>query len=417
MGYKYLHVNTKHLPTTKTSSYRINLQEPIKHATHVEVVAFSTQNDFYNVHEKNNRFQFLFRGPNLDTSLTITENAHAIYDMNFSINPDFYTHEDMVDAINNSMQESVYAIPGQTDFELGVVLRPDLTTNGLQQANDFPPGSPVKTVRILFSINAGKTIVKIDHEDGAGTDLINYGFMSYFEYEVFEFESSIYRRLGFTRDQIFFTDSYYGQNSELLEQVNTNGDPQSLVKFNTKYDVISHEGGKSGGKFDPSDKYVSVSSVSTDGEKYRTFEKCFALASLTRNFAYSKGLAWETHEALHLYSDLVSDFETTSHNYKNIGRSEQTNLLVRIPVDVNRASWIHYISREQEAVHSLNKSYFSSFNISLTSTHSKTHFTSDAYQSFAFTLKFTTKDEEVEPNIRQYESSERGQVRTQYERV
>ena len=51
------------------------------------------------------------------------------------------------------------------------------------------------------------------------------------------------------------------------------------------------------------------------------------------------------------------------------------------------------------------------------STHSNKPFLTNAFNSFAITLKFTTKDDQDEPNIRQYESIERGSMRTQYERV
>jgi hypothetical protein len=411
MGYSYLHVNTKHLASANTSEYTINLQEPLKHVTHVEVVSFSTQNDFHNVNENNNEFKFLFRGAVLDDrEPTGVGNFHAIYDLHFSIEPDFYTHEEMIEAMMASMADSPFAYPaGQTDLSLGVVLRPDLSVYADEfSAGTFPPGSDVKLVRISISLKQGKTVITIDTPPG-GADLINYGFMTYNFSELKEFEASIYHRLGFSRDQIFFQENDYNTNADLLDQA-----VATTYKFNSANDFAVHEHSL------PANNaiYVSVSAETTYEKRIFIFKKCFVLGSTSgRNIKNSKGLAYETHQALHVFSDLVIDYQTTSENYRQIGRAEQTNLLVRVPIEVNRASWIHYISREQETVHSVNKSYFSSFKLMMTSTHSNKPFKRDAFQPFAITLKFTTKDDEDEPNIRQYESSERGQVRTQYERV
>ena len=97
------------------------LEQPLQHVTHVEVIAFSTQNDFYNVHENNSEFKFLFRGPNLDPTLVPEDSNHNIYDMTFDIAPNWYTHEGLVDAANQSMLNSLYADPGQTDISTGVI--------------------------------------------------------------------------------------------------------------------------------------------------------------------------------------------------------------------------------------------------------------------------------------------------------
>ena len=410
MGFKYLHVNTKHLPTQSTSSYNVMLEQPLQHVTHVEVISFSTQNDFYNVHENNSEFKFLFRGPNLDTSLPPEDSVHTIYDMNFDIAPNWYTHEGLVDAVNEAMLNSLYAEPGQTDISTGVILRPTLTT---YLATGFPAGSPAKRVKIRFSASEGKTVVTIDTPPGEGTNAINYGFMSYDYENRDEFSSSIYHRLGFKNNQVFFQHDVYSSNGDLFNQTR----PSTDIQFNSQYDMAFHTHGESALE---KDDFVSIHSgvgVSASHKVLNTYSKCFGLGSVFRNTKTSGMLAWETHEALHISSDIVADFESTTPNYKNTGRSEQTNQLVRIPIDVNRASWIHYITREQEAVHSVRKSYIQNLTLTMRSTHSNKPFLTNAFNSFAITLKFTTKDDEDEPNIRQYESIERGSVRTQYERV
>jgi hypothetical protein len=410
MGYKYLHVNTSHLPTQSTSSYNIMLEQPLQHVTHVEVIAFSTQNDFYNVHEKNSEFKFLFRGPNLDTTLVPEDSNHTIYDMTFDIAPNWYTHEGLVDAANQSMLNSLYADPGQTDISTGVILRPNLTT---YLAGGFPAGSVAKKVKIRFSASEGRTVVICETIPGE-TNNINYGFMSHTYANRDEFSSSIYHRMGFKSNQVFFQDDVYASNGHLFNNLR----PTTDVQFNSIYDLAYHT--HSEDSFVDKDDFVSIHTGATVSRVHavlNTYDKCFGLGSVSRNTKSSGMLAWETHEALHISSDIVGDFESTTPNYKNTGRSEQTNQLCRIPIDVNRASWIHYITREQEAVHSVRKSYIQSLTLTMRSTHSNVPFLTNAFNSFSITLKFTTKDDQDEPNIRQYESIERGSMRTQYERV
>jgi hypothetical protein len=408
MGYQYLHVNTRHLPTSDTSSYNITLEKPLKNVTHVEVMSFSTQNDFFNIHKDNNEFKFLFRGGNLDTTLTDT---HAIYDMSFSIKPAFYTHTELVDKMNTVMNESDYADAGQTDISLGVVLRPDLSIfDGA--SGDFPIGSVAKKVRIRFSVSNGKTVITVDTPPAEPAQAINYGFMSYYFKDIDEFENSIYRRLGFKKNQVFFQAESYNTNEELLEQTIVT----ATVKFNANYDLLAHTGGNIlGNEF----VYVSNANLPKDElQKLFIYEKCFQLASPQRSIKSSHGLGWETHEALIISSDLVDDYQSTTHNYKDTGRAEQTNQLIKVPVTTNRASWIHYISRESEAIHVISKSYIQSIKLTMKSIHSTKTFQTNEFNSFAITLRFTIKnDEDSDASIRQYESYQRGAIQTQNERV
>jgi hypothetical protein len=442
MGIKYLHVNTKHLPSTHTSKYTVNLQEPLKNVTHVEVISFSTQNDFHNISEGNNSINFLFRGPSVDPSLN---DVHAIYDMSFTIEPAFYTHDELIDAIKTSMMESIYADLSATgDGSSGIVLAPNLTIGA------YPVAAVEKRILIDISNIDGKTKIVMGYPPSSepSSTKIDFGVMSYEFRNRDEFENSIYHRLGFKKKQIFFSayangtpeggDLPYTQNDQLFQQVDEDGAPlvATNVKFNVDGDLALHGHTHVGThvSFDEDDgsaiylkTYIPAYRKLTSAEKHATphlslvglFNKVFILQSTTnvRFTKVSSRLAWETHEAVHITCDIVNDYETTSHNYARVGRTELTNELVRIPVEVNRASWIHYFSRESEMVHTVQQAYIQKISLGMRSTHSRREFASDAYNSFAISLKFTTKDDDTEPSIRQYESVERGQFRTQYERV
>ena len=405
MGVKYVHVNTRHLTTQETSVFNVHLSEPLKNVTHVEAVSFSSQNDFYNIQKGNNNLRFVFRGPGVDDSLDPADNVDAIYEMKFTITPGFYTHADMINEINNEMIKSSYCdVTATGDGSEGVVLAPKLTVGY------YPVGDVEKRIYILFSIADGKTVITMGFPVGEPINRINWGFLSYLWSEGDEFHNSIWNRLGFGSHQVLFTAEKYVTNKELFAQTAT-------TSVNINYDKGFHDH-----RWDSILDQADFVTMMTETYHVRTnhlevFTKTFQIGSTLRNIKISNRLAWETHEGLVLTTDLVNDFESTTHNYPMTGRCEPTNTLVRVPIQVNRASWVHYISRENEAVHDVCKPLIRSFNLSMQSSHSRKPFHRSEYQSFAVTLKFTTKDDEVEQNIRQYESIERGSIRTQNERV
>src|SRR5210317_202894 len=71
MSYRYLHIDSTHLEHIRSHEYeyKVNLLEPIRNATHMELTSFSIANDFYNVIEENNDFRMIFkRTPTVGTT-------------------------------------------------------------------------------------------------------------------------------------------------------------------------------------------------------------------------------------------------------------------------------------------------------------------------------------------------------------
>jgi hypothetical protein len=59
---RYLHINSRHLPRQPNQEqFSINLLEPIRNASHMELTAFSVANDFSNVMSDNNKFRMIFK--------------------------------------------------------------------------------------------------------------------------------------------------------------------------------------------------------------------------------------------------------------------------------------------------------------------------------------------------------------------
>ena len=399
MGYKYIHVNTKHLPTQNSSKYNITLAEPINHCTHVEVVGFSTQNDLYNIAEDNNVIRFIFRGGALDPA--VTPNTNSILHAEFEIPPAFYTHDQMIEAIETAMRESVYYNSSATDAApSGIVITPEL------MVGSYPVGAVKKNVLIMFSIADGKTIIKMSYPVGEPTSKITHAWLACRFSDAAEWHNSILNRLGFASRQILFIGTFLDNSQLFGQEVHT-----TSMTVNSEYDRAYHTHEK------VVDYYLKANYLTSELFNKQLYEKTFAIDSVQRNTKVSGHLAFETHEALTITCDLISDYQSTTHNTRNTRACELTNTLIHIGITTNRGSWIHYVARENEAVHAITKPTLQQFNIAMISSHSRLPFLKDAYQSFCITLKITTKDDYTRDNILQYESYERGAMVSQYERV
>jgi hypothetical protein len=405
MGVKYIHVNTKHLPTQNSSKFNITLAEPINHCTHVEVVGFSTQNDLYNVAEGNNRLGFVFRGGTIATDRPVGDTRNSILEAVFEIPPAFYTHDQMIEALETSMRESVYYNSAATEAEsLGIVISPNLVLG------NYPLGVVKKNVLMQFSTADGKTVIKMSYPTGEPPNRITHAWLAYRFSDKEEWHNSILNRLGFASRQVLFVADVYRTNSELFGQEATT----TTMTVNSNYDLAYHKHDKVTNFYHLK---ANTTPVASRSDQQQLHAKTFSIDSVVRNTKGSGHLAFETHEALTITCDLISDYQSTTHNTRNTRACELTDTLIHIPITTNRASWIHYISRDNESVHAITKPTLQQFNIAMLSSHSKVPFLQEAYQSFCITLKITTKDDYVKDNILQYESYERGAIASQYERV
>jgi hypothetical protein len=403
MGVKYVHVNTKHLPTQNSSKFTVQLAESINHCTHIECVGFSTQNDLYNVAEGNNVLRFIFRGGNFDTSVSPFENENSILHAEFEIPPAFYTHDQMIEAVETSMRESVYYNSAKSDLEsLGIVITPEL------MVGSYPIGAVKKNVLILFTTSEGKSVIKMSYPAGEPADKVTHAWLAYRLSDAEEWHNSILNRLGYSARQILFIADHYSTNLQLFGQESTT----TAMTVNSDYDRSYHTHEK------VEDYYLKANVPhSARSDRQQLYEKTFSIDSVQRNTKGSGHLAFETHEALRITCDLIGDFQSTTANTRVSRMCELTDTLIHIPITSNRASWVHYIARENESVHAITKPTLKQFTVAMFSSHSAVPFLKEAYQSFCLTLKITTKDDYTRDNILQYESYERGAMVSQYERV
>ena len=401
MGIKYVHLNTKHLPTQNSSKFTVTLAEPINHCTHIECVGFSTQNDLYNVAEGNNVLRFMFRGGAFDPS--ISPNTNSILHAEFEIPPAFYTHDQMIEAVETSMRESVYYNSAKSDLEpLGIVITPEL------MVGSYPTGAVKKNVLILFTTSEGKTVIKMSYPTGEPPDRVTHAWLAYRLSDAEEWHNSILNRLGYSARQILFIADHYSSNDQLLGQQSST----SNMTVNNNYNHSYHTHEK------VEDQFITANVPGAPrSEKQQLYEKTFSVDSVIRNTKGSGHLAFETHEALRITCDLIGDFQSTTANTRVSRMCELTDTLIHIPITSNRASWVHYIARENESVHAITKPILKQFTVAMFSSHSAVPFLKEAYQSFCLTLKITTKDDYTRDNILQYESYERGAMVSQYERV
>jgi hypothetical protein len=93
---RYLHINSRHLPRQPNQEqFSINLLEPIRNASHMELTAFSVANDFSNIMNENNKFRILFKR-NPDTGVSP---LNDVYMIEVALEAGFYTHAEMIEGI------------------------------------------------------------------------------------------------------------------------------------------------------------------------------------------------------------------------------------------------------------------------------------------------------------------------------
>jgi hypothetical protein len=391
---RYLHINSRHLPRQPNQEqFSINLLEPIRNASHMELTAFSVANDFSNVMSDNNKFRMIFkRQP--DTGVSA---LNDLYMIEVSLEAGFYTHSEMIEGIlaqitltSNGFYDSGSQTPDGDGF---YTVYPKLLAVG---SSTFTTQT---TYGVLFKPTVesnGKTTIEFKVVGGVA-DGLKYAFLSY-PYEKYDeyFHDSLLHRLGYTKQQIYFSDEDIIDSGTVFTE--TAGSNNSVVLTNQRIvleDVIPNS--------------IAVSSTIITGYS-RNFSN-----SARQKYTSAK-LAFETHSHVQITCDLIHDIQTTSYNYKTLGKTEFSDVLAEVPIEVNRASWVHYLPQALTHVHKIDNALIRNFKLGLKNIHSNRHFKSqnDEHKQFQITLKIYIMDDETIPNQEFFNSIKQGDQNFSY---
>ena len=180
MGVKYVLIDSKHqrhhIDERGTTKIQVKLNQPIEHATTVEVSSFSTSNELYNVKTGENKFSFIVY------NLSIASPTIKVY--TFGVIPGMYTISDLVDTCNLQISGS-----------------------------DF---TAVTNVTANFFLLSSNKVQLTTSSTGTGKRrLILYS-------SVTTFHNSIFNRLGFNRQQVFQSTDVYASHNFIYSDYNVN---------------------------------------------------------------------------------------------------------------------------------------------------------------------------------------------------
>ena len=391
---RYLHINSRHLPrTANQEQFSINLLEPIRNASHMELTAFSVANDFSNILPNNNKLRMLFkRHP--DTGITA---LNDVYMIEVELEEGFYTHGEMIDEIlaqitttANGYYDSSTQTPDGDGF---YTLYPKVLAIG---ASSFANQT---TYGVLFKPtheSNGKT--SFDFKTVSGTaDGLKYVLLSY-PYEQYDelFHDSILHRLGYTKNQIYFSDENISSSTQIFLSVSGATNSIKLTNQRVVLDDVVHD-------------TLSIASPLSNLPIYSRHFSVVAKQKYT-----SAKLAFETHSHLRLTCDLIHDIQETTYNYKTLGKTEMSDVLCEIPVENNRASWIHYLPNQFTHLHKIDNPLIRNFKIGLKNPHNNRHFKNDEHKQFQISLKIYIMDDESIPNQEFFDSIKQGEQNFSY---
>lgn len=390
MSYRYLHIDSTHLDHLQEGQfeYSVSLLEPIKNASHIELTSFSIANDMYNVVEDRNEFRMLFkRKPS-----SATTPLNDVYMLSVFITPGFYTHQELLSAIITQLTTASNGYTSTLDttddyyeffprvLAVGSSVFADQTTYGL---------------KIKFTAEtSGKTLIQMKAVTSPVADPLTYGMLAYpFEDLAENFHDSIMHRMGFTKYQVYFTEKTITDSTQVFLTVGSVNNSINLVYQKNIYQSLA-------------------SSYALSNISLRPFTREFTNSSYED--LLSNKLAWETHSSLILTCDLVHDIQTTTHRYLTLGKTEFSDALAHLSIDVNRASWVHYVPQSYTHLHKVDNPLIRNFRIGLKNPHNNRHFKADEHKAFQVSFKIHTMDDESIPNREMFNSISTGMQNYQF---
>ena len=390
MSYRYLHIDSTHLEHIRSHEYeyKVNLLEPIRNATHMELTSFSIANDFYNVIEENNDFRMIFKR----TPTVGTTQLNDVYVLELSLDKGFYTHQELITALIAQINLSANGYnPQAVDADGYIEFFPKVISGTTPIATQTTYSLKIK----MTAETSGKTLIQIKPITTPVSEPLGYGMLSY-PYELHDeyFSDSILHRLGYTKYQVYFSDENITDSTSAFLSNATSANRISLVNQSI---------------IDPN---ITSSDLAISSTVLTGFVRYF-VNSATRDIRSNK-LAWETHAGLTLTCDLIHDIQETTNRYKKLGKTEMSDTLCQIPITVNRASWVNYIPNPQTHLHKIDNPLIRNFRLGVKNPHNNRHFKGDEHKPFQITLKIHTMDDESIANREFFNSIAQGMKNFSY---
>ena len=357
MGVKYVSVDSMDRRAHEnTSRIHVELSEPIEHATSVEVVSFSTANEFFNVVEDYNLFRIIIYAP-----LLANPTSGSI---NLEVAPGLYTGTQLVDALN------AQAVAAAANPVTGV------------------------SVTVTFTLDVGgRVILKVSTSAAAVRRAVIFQ-------EGRNYAKSIPYRLGFSKQQTLRVNNRLNAGAPVGHE--------DIVAIGVIYNLIRRRG-----LGDNTIEYMDPRTHQFYAEDDPDFPDDFPYEvwrteNAAQNGAQGEGIVgnhilFEAHPFVTLRSSLVSDYTKTlmeddaGHPNGHFSTC-QDSVLCKINIDVNVYSWVHYESHlNQTMVHELSGKPINSFWIEL-SDQTGEAFRGMSFKDYNVILKFETVDPHAERN-------------------
>jgi hypothetical protein len=353
MGYEYVSVDSMNRRAhERTSRILVQLSEPIQHATSVEVVSFSTANEFFNVFEGYNTMHFEVYSP-----FVVSPENRSVF---LTVDPGLYTGAELVAALNARA--------------LVAAVHPTTGTN----------------VTISFSLDeTGRVAIKVSTPSASRRVVIYQAGKNY--------NKSIPYRLGFSRTQTVRTNlqggGVNGAIPNLIRNTFDSAAPTPIAEYldprvgsTTEPNSYIEESPFAGGHDPPRLPYEVWNTIDSTQN-----------GPLATHPVVGANILFEAHPFVVLRSSLVNDFTKTlleEDDGHPSGRcsTTQDSVLCKVNIDRNLYSWIHYESHINQAmVHQLSGKPLSSFWVELADSNGEA-FNGLEFKDYQLILKFETAD-------------------------
>jgi hypothetical protein len=341
MGVTYVHIDSKdRMHHETTSKMLVRLSTPIQKATSVKLVSFSTANELYTVDEGNNVLTINIQ--NLTSSSELNERIEPL-EIVIRIPAGIYTTERLITVINSLITDTYPTAADRDHLDISFELLTD-DSNRVSIVTRPTEDQPVNTLQRVTL-----------YYPGIG--------------EAPPFGTSVIHRLGFSRQQVcphrapFVIDSF---------------GPGSTGNF---FDAIIY--GSNRGILIPENdvEYIGLNPQSPNDDT-----------------ATAINIGWETHPFLYILSDELVKHATRTHsNADGSVATTSTDILQKIPINVNLYNWIHFFGSEYTFEHQLDGRTIPHFDIAMANFERQT-FPNQHFKDFQLTLEFQTMEADEDVN-------------------